>query len=84
MESVKIEVMYGYTKNLGNYESERIEVRTTVLVPVEDKDQAIQEEYDNNKAFVREQLKLDPPKDSPPVDNSCEGMYEAPPRRRRF
>ena len=61
-------ISYGYTKNLGNYESERVDFS----VKVTEGEMTSEEAYEQVRTFVRERLQLDKP------------AGEVPPRRRKF
>ena len=61
-------VSYGYTKNLGNYESERVDFS----VKVTEGEMTSEEAYEQVRTFVRERLQLDKPAE------------ECVPRRRKF
>ena len=60
----EIKVNYGYTKNLGNYESERLDASETVtLRPGDNIEEALLNVYQKLRAFVTCQLRLNPEKE---------------------
>lgn len=53
----EIKVNYGRTKNLGNYESERVDVElAATLLPGEDSQQAVEDLYHMAKKKVNEYI----------------------------
>lgn len=78
----EMKVEYGYVKNMGNYESERLFVSVTMTVGVVPDPQAIMdEELEKLKAFVHEKLGLvKPEKEYELADEQLPSL----PRRRRL
>ena len=55
---MKIQVQYSYTKNLGNYESERLQVGIEEEI-LSNQKEYWEEQFENCRRFVREALNLD-------------------------
>jgi len=56
---MEISVTYGYTKNMGDYESERLQVTVSREVdPGEEKEEAFQKEFIDCRQFVWKALSL--------------------------
>ena len=56
---MKINVQYSYTKNLGNYESERLQVGIESDEILSNPEGCWEREFKKCRAFVREALNLD-------------------------
>jgi len=78
---MKISVQYGYTKNLGNYESERLQVGIERDLEVDETpEHAWAKEFANCSNFVHKALNL---KCEPIIEDAAQPIQEALSRRAR-
>lgn len=86
MSNTVIKVSYGYTKNMGNFESQRLDVGVELPVNIDcDELQVAEEKLADLKQFVYEKLGITQPEE-PPTDYPKSPVKPpirriAPPRR---